>query len=159
MFTKDDEFLPFKQVEGVEPLSLRVLNAFFRAMRFHGQLMFKMLAEKGLYPGQARCLWILHHEDGITQRDLAAHLHVARPTVTVMLQKMERAGLITRRNDDEDQRLTRIYLTDEGRSLLSRMHEIMSDFVSSGIGQLSDHDQLELERLLGTLCSHMSKRL
>jgi DNA-binding MarR family transcriptional regulator len=34
-----------------------------------------------------------------------------------MVQRMERAGLVTRRHDAEDERLSRVYLTDAGRSI------------------------------------------
>ena len=42
-------------------------------------------------------------------------LHLSRPSVTAMLQALEKSGAIERRSDERDQRLTRVYLTDEGR--------------------------------------------
>lgn len=158
---EDDDMCDMHPFEGVGagnagPIAERVFSAFFRAMRIHGQTLFKALGEKGLYPGQARCLWIAYRHPGISQRELADRLHVARPTITVMLQKMERAGVIVRRADEEDQRLTRIYLTDEGRAVHTRLAEAMGEFVSNGIGRMSEHDQLEFERLLNTLCHNLS---
>ena len=47
-------------------------------------------------------LRFLSVNDGITQRDLAEALHVARPTVTKMLNAMEKAGLVRRRPDAAD---------------------------------------------------------
>ncbi|OPZ62423.1 MAG: Organic hydroperoxide resistance transcriptional regulator [Firmicutes bacterium ADurb.Bin506] len=138
------------------PIAERVFSAFFRAMRIHGQTLFRAVGEKGLYPGQARCLWIVHRNAGIAQRELADRLHVARPTITVMLQKMEKAGLIMRRVDEDDQRLTRIYLTDEGMAVRARLEKALGEFVSNGIGRMSERDQLEFERLLNLLCENLS---
>ncbi len=94
------------------PLPWRVFGALHRAMHGHRQLMARKLAERDVPPGQALCMRAVSHHDGITQRDLAEMLGLSRPTVTVMLQKLERAGLIERRADEADQRYTRIYLTD-----------------------------------------------
>ncbi|MEA4884406.1 MAG: MarR family transcriptional regulator [Clostridia bacterium] len=159
MHTEECGNMPFVELDGVDPVSLRVFHVLFRTMRFHRQLMFKMLSEKEVYPGQVGCLWIISSNDGIAQRDLARRLHVARPTVTVMLQKMEKAGIITRRNDDDDQRLTRIYLTEAGRKLQNEMNLVLADFIKIGIGQMPADDQLEFERLLSVLSSNISKKL
>ena len=54
--------------------------------------------------------------------------------MTVMLQKMEKNGFVTRNPDKEDQRIIRITLTDKGkncvgeiRAALARMEEKMFD--------------------------------
>lgn len=149
----------FKELHGVDSLSLRVFHSFFKAVRFHRQLMFKMLSEKEIYPGQAGCLWILGDHDGIAQRDLAKRLHVASSTVTVMLQKMEAAGAITRKTDEEDQRVTRIYLTDAGRARQKEMNEVFANFVKAAFGAMPPDDREEFDRLLGVLCSNISQEL
>lgn len=138
------------------PIAERAFTAFMRAMRIHGQTLFRALGEKGVYPGQARCLWMVYRREGISQRELADGLHVSRPTVTVMLQKMEKSGLITRHTDEDDQRLTRIRLTDEGRALHVRLEHAMDEFISNGIGRMPEDDQLEFERLLNALCDNLS---
>ena len=102
-------------LEGVDELSARVFRAFMRTLRLHRQLMSRTMAEHGAHPGQAMCLHLLASNDGITQRDLAEALHLARPTVSKMLRGMEKAGLVGRQPDAADQRLTRVYLTPAGR--------------------------------------------
>ncbi len=149
----------FSEIRGVDPASLRVFHAFFRAMRLHRQLMFKMMSDKNIYPGQAGCLWVIGNHNGIPQRDLARRLHVARPTITVMLHKMETAGLIARRPDEKDQRLTRIYLTDAGRCLQDEMNSILAGFINASFGKMSIDDLKGFERLLDTLCSNISHEL
>ena len=143
----------FSEVRGVDPASFRVFHAFFRAMRLHRQLMFKMMSDKNIYPGQAGCLWIIGNHDGISQRDLARRLHVARPTITVMLNKMEAAGLIARRPDEKDQRLTRIYLTDAGRCLQDEMNSVFANFINASFSKMPANDLRDFERLLCSLCS------
>ncbi|HZL65308.1 MAG TPA: MarR family transcriptional regulator, partial [Thermoleophilia bacterium] len=108
-------------LQGVDDLSSHVFRAFLGTARMHMQLMMRTMAETGTHPGQAMCLRLLTVNDGISQRDLADVLNVARPTVTRMLQGMEKAGLIERRADEADQRLTRVFLTGAGRAAEKQM--------------------------------------
>ena len=76
-----------------------------------------LMAEIGIHCGQGIALRQLWRTDGLTQSELAHRLHVAPATVTIALQRMERIGLIERRSDQRDQRVSHVFLTDRGRSL------------------------------------------
>lgn len=80
----------------------------------------------GLYRGQPPLLAALHEEEGQTQSDLAAHLHVTPATITKMLQRMEKAGWIQRNPDEQDQRVMRVYLTEDGRAIRGEMEAILN---------------------------------
>jgi DNA-binding MarR family transcriptional regulator len=69
----------------------------------------------GLHRGQQFVLRALWEREGYTQSELAHRTRVSPATITNMLQRMEKAGLVTRRQDTDDQRVSRVYLTDEGR--------------------------------------------
>lgn len=131
-----------------QPQPQRLMRAFHRVLHSNRQLMLRRLGDHGSHPGQAMCLRELSRNDGITQRDLAELLDVARPTVTVMLQKMEKAGLIERRADATDQRFTRIFLTEEGRRLHAEMHRMFEEISAEVIGSMAEEDVAELVRLL-----------
>lgn len=86
---------------------------------------FQQMSEMDLHPGQAAMLKCLHRQDGLTQRELAKNLHIKPPTVAVTIKRMEKADLLSRRPDPQDQRKTRIYLSDKGRDMLDRIKGIM----------------------------------
>ncbi|MGW4350832.1 MarR family winged helix-turn-helix transcriptional regulator [Nocardia sp. NPDC004582] len=71
----------------------------------------------GLHLGQNHVLAALWEQDGRTPGELAAALNVTTPTVVKMATRMAAAGLLTRRRDDKDHRLVRLWLTDHGREL------------------------------------------
>lgn len=71
----------------------------------------------GLYPGQNKLLAVLWEHDGSTPGEIAAAVNVTTPAVVKMAGRMIAAGLITRRRDDKDNRLVRLWLTDAGRAL------------------------------------------
>lgn len=79
---------------------------------------FHQMMEMGIYPGQMPVLHELSQKDGISQRELARSLHVKPPTVNVTIQRLEKSGIVCRRQDANDQRVMRVYLTDSGKQKL-----------------------------------------
>ncbi len=71
----------------------------------------------GLHLGQDHLLAVLWNEDGRTPGEIAAAVNVSTPAVVKMSGRLIDAGLITRRRDDRDNRLVRLWLTDAGRAL------------------------------------------
>ncbi|HEU5028361.1 MAG TPA: MarR family winged helix-turn-helix transcriptional regulator [Spirillospora sp.] len=71
----------------------------------------------GLHLGQNHLLAALWERDGRTPGEIAAELHVTTPTVVKMATRMAASGLLTRRRDDRDNRLVRLWLTSEGCAL------------------------------------------
>lgn len=77
----------------------------------------------GLHVGQNYLLAALWERDGSTPGEVAAALNVTTPTVVKMADRMTAAGLLTRRRDDRDNRLVRLWLTDAGRALRKPVEE------------------------------------
>ncbi len=71
----------------------------------------------GFKTGYRQILRFLSKEDGVTQIEIARDAHFKASTVSVTLKKMEDEGLIRRENDKNDQRQTRVYITEKGREL------------------------------------------
>jgi MarR family transcriptional regulator, organic hydroperoxide resistance regulator len=71
----------------------------------------------GLHLGQDHLLATLWERDGRTPGDIATAANVTTPAVVKMAARMATAGLITKRADDRDSRLVRLWLTDAGRAL------------------------------------------
>lgn len=71
----------------------------------------------GLHLGQNHVLAVLWESDGRTPGEMAAALDVTTPTIVKMATRMAAAGLLTRRRDERDNRLVRLWLTDRGREL------------------------------------------
>ena len=139
--------------------SSAVFSTFMRVAHAHRQLMSRRMAAHGIPAGQLFCLKEIAHNDGITQCDLAEALNISRPTLTVMLQKMERAGLVERASDASDQRFTRIHLSPEGTHLHEEMHEVIGEVMAEVAGPLAEPDRVELARLLGLVHDNITAAL
>lgn len=77
---------------------------------------FRYLANKnGLYPGQTRILLILNYNKELMQKDLCKIMSIKPASMTDVLQRMEKAGLVERNIDKTDLRITKVSITEQGR--------------------------------------------
>ncbi|MDO9555977.1 MAG: MarR family transcriptional regulator [Coriobacteriia bacterium] len=144
---------------GVDSDPWSVFLEFKNVMILQQRLMMSLLADEETHPAQAGCLHVLSHNDGLSQSELADKLHVSRPTVTTMLQKMETTGVIERRPDEHDQRLTRIFLTESGRILVARLEAVFAQLIRAGVGAMAENDRTELRRLLSVLNENLTRAI
>ena len=71
----------------------------------------------GFTAGQFDVLQILMLEDGLEHRELQRRLAIASPTLTNILDVLERQGHIARRQDTQDARVKKIYITRAARDI------------------------------------------
>src|SRR4051812_9711329 len=85
------------------------------------------------------------------QRELADAVGVEGPTLTHHLNRMEAAGLVTRRRDPDNRRVHRVELTADGEALFVRLVSTVTEFdrqLRRGIGE---QQLVTVRRLLGRL--------
>lgn len=87
----------------------------------------KRMETLGLKPSQAGILFILNCEGELSQRSLADKIGIKPPSMTVALRKLEERGYIRREQDEKDQRIVRIRLSEKGRECIESLKGIMSD--------------------------------
>lgn len=88
------------------------------------------LAELGLTYPQYLVLIVLWERDQQTVSELAGRLRLDHGTLTPLLRRMERNGLLTRTRTESDERFVEIRLTEAGDGLrvhASRIHCDMKD--------------------------------
>ena len=110
---------------------------------------------------QGRILYVLWQEDGIPIKTVSDQCGLAITSLTTMLERMEKQGLITRVQAPSDRRKTLLYLTDKARSLKSDYDEVsgqMGDIYYKGftveeIRQFEDY----LDRVRNNLEEWMEK--
>ena len=80
----------------------------------------KILAERGIEAfngAQGRILYVLFQEDDAPIKTVSEKCGLAITSLTTMLERMEKNGLIQRRQDSADKRKTLLFLTDKARDL------------------------------------------
>ena len=128
----------------------------FQVGRRHRQRAEEALNTLGLHAGQEMTLFQLWIEEGLSQTQLAACMGIEPPTATKMLQRMEQAGLIERRVDPKDARVSLVYLTERGRSLEQPVLAVWKELETQTVAGLSATEQALLSRLLQHVSANLS---
>ena len=111
----------------------------------------------GLHAGQDLVIFRLLEQDGLSQSQLAAVLGVEIGTVAKMVQRMEKEGLLIRRQDAEDARISRVYVTEKGRSLGGPVLHIWQDIDARLVQGMSQAEQLLFRRMLVQAAANFSR--
>lgn len=118
---------------------------FHQVIRLHFQRVHATLEPLGLHPGQPPVLFALAHRGGLKQRELAEQLHIQPATLTVMLKRMEASGYIIRRPDPMDLRVSRVFLTEEGKELCLRVKKALANMEQEDFGELTPEDREKMK--------------
>lgn len=114
----------------------------------------------GISPSQWGILITLHRAEqeepgGLRLTDLGDRLLVRPPSVSGVVERLERMGLIKREPCNEDARAKRVSLTTAGRTLADRVLETMPDYVEKILADLSASDRQTLRGLLERISSRL----
>lgn len=121
---------------------------FLEILRLHHYRTHVLLDEIGVYPGQPPLLFLLSKTDGLSQKEIAAKLGVKPSTITVMLKRIENGNLVVRKQDAEDNRVSRVYITEEGREICEKAKSKMRLLNEECFGNFTVEEQVVLRRLL-----------
>lgn len=97
------------------------------AMRRVSKLYADALAEHDITPPQLFVLSCLHEHDGQRVRDLADRVCLDASSLTGLLDRTERIGLVERRPDPDDRRALRIHLTKSGQARVAELAPVIEE--------------------------------
>ncbi|MCC3279178.1 MarR family transcriptional regulator [Arthrobacter sp. zg-Y40] len=129
-----------------ESLQRQVCFSLYSASRAATALYRPMLEELKLTYPQFLVMTLLWEQDGQSVSDLGQSLELDSGTLSPLLKRLEAAQLLQRRRAVEDERRVRVYLTEAGRALEQKSHDL-PDRVAASAGL----DPEELRSLQETL--------
>jgi DNA-binding MarR family transcriptional regulator len=116
-------------------------------------LMIRHLADRqGLAFTSVVVLSILDSDGPTRLTTLAAAERVSQPSMSQLIQRLERQGLVVRVADPGDGRATLIDITDAGRTLIAQRRQGLRDRLTELLATLSTEDEKAL-----TLAMHVAK--
>lgn len=123
-------------------------SIFGHVVKLHFHRMHETLDKVGIYPGQHPVLFHLLLKDGQSQKELAQKIKIQPATITVMLKRMEKAQIVERKVDTNDQRIIRVYLTEEGKRIAQEAKEIINEIGKECFANFTQEEEVILRRLL-----------
>jgi DNA-binding MarR family transcriptional regulator len=146
------------------PPAENAIKAFVHCFGLLDRIMQPYFTKFGISASHWGVLRHLHRAEqeglrGLRLTDLSERLLIRPPSVTGVVDRLERAGLVVRGGSAIDLRTKQVVLTDAGRELIERIlqgHEDQLELVMAG---LSTEEQTELHRLLEKMATHLSELL
>ena len=121
-------------------------NDLYHLMRSCGHILYHNGMNKS---GQGRILHILEQEGSLAQKDLQTILKIKSGSVSEILTKLEKDGLIVRTRDERDRRRMIVSMTEEGRKHAQDFHERAEK--KNWFYALSEEEQAQLRTILQKL--------
>jgi MarR family transcriptional regulator for hemolysin len=131
---------------------------------FELQRLLRLFADKqasryGLNRAQWAVLAKLERTEGLKQADVAELMEMQPITLTRLIDKLCKAGLIERRGDETDRRINRLYLTKAARPLLAKLAVLRSEITRAALADLSVSDAYRLIEQLETVKDNVRNAL
>lgn len=122
-----------------------------RAQSSFSRLSKQDIAGYGLTEPQFAVLECLGHLGPLKQCELSRKMLVSGGNMTVVVDNLEREGLVLRKEDPRDRRAFNVSLTRKGKSLFGEIFARHAAFITRTASVLTEKEQEELARLLKKL--------
>lgn len=131
---------------------LRSIRRIIRATDLHSR---RLASEHCLTTPQLLCLRLLTQEGPLTPGSVAKEMYLSQATVTGILDRLERRGLVERRRDQADRRKVSIHLTPEGATAVKQAPLPLQERFATRLEALSNDERQEIERVLAKVVDLM----
>ncbi|MBE6004685.1 MAG: radical SAM mobile pair system MarR family transcriptional regulator [Lachnospiraceae bacterium] len=114
----------------------------------------RILAKKNIdaFNGaQGRILYVLWQEDGVPIKIISEKSGLAITSLTTMLERMEKNGLISRKTDEADKRKTLLFLTYKAKELKEAYDSVSNEMGNIYYRDFTDKEILQFEEYLNRI--------
>lgn len=145
----NDTLIPIEKILNTAPVTdvFTLLDQVARKLRDIQRLT---VSQVNLTPPQFQILRLLWEQDSQPFKDLAASLGCTRPTMTGIVDTLEKNGMVTRQPNPDDRRSLLVTLTGKGKALEGSTPDLDRIYASCCVG-LSAEEFQQLGLLLGKL--------
>ena len=128
--------------------------------QLQSRALAQCISDKGIdaFSGeQGKILFVLWQKDKITQKELACETGLAKNTITVMLEKMEKNNLIKRITDENDKRKSLVILTDYANSFKKSFDDISDEMLQKFYKNFSEEEIDNFEEYLHRIIRNLEE--
>ncbi len=129
---------------------VNALNVFIkltRAVESLSSTLNTSLAKEGLSESQFGVLEVLYHLGPMSQKNLGNKLLKSGGNITLVIDNLEKRGLVLRRRGVVDRRYFNVHLTEKGKKLIGIVFPKQLKIITEEIGILNEAEQHELQRM------------
>lgn len=136
---------------------MRALNTYVKLMRAADSMTVRAhqhLSSAGLTISQFGVLEALYHLGPLSQKDIGQKILRSSGNITMVIDNLEKRGLVRRERDKHDRRFHIIHLTEDGNKLIRKIFPHHAAVITNEMNTLSPAEQ----KALGALCKKLGLR-
>jgi DNA-binding MarR family transcriptional regulator len=115
----------------------------------------RLISSHGITGPQLMILKVLSVLNGSSVGELTREVHLSQATVTGILDRLEKRGLVERQRSDVDKRKVNVSLTDAGKNILADAPPLLQEKFMSEFAKLEDWEQTQILSSLQRIVSMM----
>lgn len=108
-------------------------------------------------PGQYQLLFLIHERKDINQKIIAKILHITPATLSVRLQRLEKAGYVSKEVDPSDKRNYILKVNPKGVNMINKGRSIMEDATIRVLEGFSYEDILIIKSYIEKMKNNVGK--
>ncbi|TCS96561.1 MarR family winged helix-turn-helix transcriptional regulator [Hazenella coriacea] len=132
----------------------RLLREISVIVKYKGR---EILTHFPITPPQFSALLWLEEEGDLTIGELSQKMYLACSTMTDLIDRMEKNGVVERVRDDRDRRVVRIHLLKKGVEIITEVMEARCEYLENVLSRLSDDEATEIKKYLSILFEEMKR--
>lgn len=140
----DEKLIEQKSIEAIEK-EMRYISGLLK------QKGREILSNYTITPPQFDALQWLHEFGDMTIGELSNKMYLAHSTLTVLIDRMEKAELVKRVKDAQDRRVVQIHILPLGETIIQEVIEKRQQYLQQLLIQFDAAEEQELLRLLTKL--------
>lgn len=140
---------------GVTEMVVVALRRIIRAIDLRSRFL---VTRYGLTGPQLMVLRELSAHNGVSVGELTRAIHLSQATVTGILDRLAKRGLVRRQRSDQDKRRVLVWLTEEGEHLLADAPPLLQEEFTDEFSKLEDWEQSQILSALQRIVSMMEAK-
>lgn len=136
-----------------------VMRSVGRARRVWNNHVKQIALAEGIPDSYRQVIMFLHHHPGSGQRSIAEFVGVTTSAINQVVKSMLEEDYLRKEADPSDRRGIRLYLTEKGESVASRLREKLDDADSAITAFLGEAREAELIEVLENLADFVRREL
>ncbi|SFR69912.1 DNA-binding transcriptional regulator, MarR family [Anaeromicropila populeti] len=119
--------------------------------------VFEQLAERNLSSGQPKVLEYLKEHDGSVQKDIAIACKIEPATVTSLLIRMEKNGLVQRKLNNENRKYLNVFLTEKGEEEVTHVEKAFTTIENTALCNFTDDEKEQFIKYLERVNNNLKR--
>ena len=135
----------------------KALSTYVKLMRAAESITMRVhryLSEDGLTMSQFGVLEVLYHLGPLCQKEIGKKILRSGGNITMVIDNLEKRGLVLRKQNPEDRRYMIVRLTDEGNEIITKLFPRHAAIIKNEMSVLTEAEQVTF----GKMCKKLGLR-